>query len=137
MRFQIAAPVRVLRRAAVGRNDHEPAVRLCETAQRGHALLTRPGADVVYRDQRDTLELAADSSLVGTELLDDRLVHVGHVAGRHGRACSPAAVRTYAGTMVVASTRDSSTSALPAISGVNSSPSCSRYVSSVCPLRAA
>src|SRR6266550_6527817 len=58
-------------------------------------------------------------------------------AGVHGSFCSPAAVSRYPGAVVAGSARTRSTRADPAISGVNSSPSCFRYSSSVWPLRAA
>ena len=58
-------------------------------------------------------------------------------AGVHGSFCSPAAVSNYSGAVVAGSARTRSRRADPAISGVNSSPICFRYASSVWPLRAA
>src|SRR5438128_2983435 len=58
-------------------------------------------------------------------------------AGVHDSFCSPAAVSRYPGAVVAGSARTRSTRADPAISGVNSSPSCFRYASSVWPPRAA
>src|SRR5258707_8299736 len=55
----------------------------------------------------------------------------------HGSSCSPAAVSRYPGAAVAGSARTRSTRADPAISGVNGSPSCFRYASSVWPPRAA
>src|SRR5258706_693819 len=58
-------------------------------------------------------------------------------AGVHASFCSPAAVSRYPGAVVAGFARIRSTRADPAISGVNGSPSCFRYASSVWPLRAA
>src|SRR6266545_1922116 len=58
-------------------------------------------------------------------------------ASVHGSFCRPAAVSRYPGAVVAGSAWTRSTRAAPAISGVNSSPICFRYTSSVWPLRTA
>src|SRR5262245_43254034 len=53
----------------------------------------------------------------------------------HGSFCRPAAVSRYPGAVVAGSARTRSTRAAPAVSGVNGSPICFRYASSVWPPR--
>src|SRR5690606_36566 len=76
--LEVEVPGRVLRRAAVRRDDHGALVVLGEVDQRRDALGAGPRADVVDEDHGYALEHAADAAGVGAELRDDLLVPVAH-----------------------------------------------------------
>src|SRR6266536_494970 len=105
---------------------------------------SRSGANVPTREACDSLSRTTCRSSIGSSIsrmgnADGSAGPMGTRprAGVHGSFCSPAAVSRYPGAVVAGSARTRSTRADPAISGVNSSPSCFRYASSVWPPRAA
>jgi len=73
MGAEVVVPAWMIRVAAVGGEDGIAAVER-EVHQRIHALGSTPRAPAVEQEERSALEMAANPSVVGAELVDDLLV---------------------------------------------------------------